>query len=148
VTSITPYLLYEDCDAALDFLHRMFGFEETLRSIAPDGKRVWHAEMSLGDAIIFMGDPGDDYKNPRHLGGETASFYVYMDEDVDAHYERAKTAGAEITEEPTDQSYGDRRYGAKDPEGQRWFFANKVREVPPEEWGGIVAEGGASTLSG
>jgi uncharacterized glyoxalase superfamily protein PhnB len=138
MTSIVPYLLYEDCDAALDFLHRMFGFEEKLRSIAPDGKTVWHAEMTLGAAVIFIGDPGDDYKNPRRLGGETASFYVYLDDDVDAHYERAKAAGAEITEEPADQAYGDRRYGAKDPEGQGWFFAQKVRQMEPEEWGAVT----------
>jgi uncharacterized glyoxalase superfamily protein PhnB len=138
VTSIIPYLLYEDCDAALGFLHRMFGFEEKLRSIAPDGETVWHAEMSIGEATFFMGDPGDDYKNPRHLGGETASFYVYLDDDVDAHFDRAKAEGAEITEAPTDQEYGDRRYGAKDPEGQRWFFAQKIRKVEPAEWGAVT----------
>ena len=139
MTSITPYLLYEDCAAALEFLHRMFGFEETLRSIAPDGETVWHAEMSLGDAVIFMGDPGDDYENPRKAG-ETAGFYVYLDDDVDAHYARAKAAGAEITEEPTDQEYGDRRYSAKDPEGHRWYFARKIRQVEPEDWGALVPE--------
>jgi uncharacterized glyoxalase superfamily protein PhnB len=138
MTSIVPYLLYEDCAAALDFLHHMFGFEEKLRSVAPDGKTVWHAEMTLGDAVIFMGDPGDDYKNPRRLGGETASFYVYLDDDVDTHYERARAAGAEITEEPADQAYGDRRYAAKDPEGHGWFFAQKIHQVEPEEWGAVT----------
>lgn len=138
MTSIVPYLLYEDCDAALDFLHRMFGFEEKLRSIAPDGKTVWHAEMTLGDAVIFMGDPGDEYRNPRKAG-ETVGFYVYVDDDIDAHFERAREAGAEIVEEPTDQTYGDRRYSAKDPEGHRWYFAQKIRQVAPEEWGATVS---------
>ena len=137
MTSITPYLLYEDCDAALAFLQRMFGFEEKLRSIAPDGKTVWHAEMTLGDAIIFMGDPGEQYRNPRKAG-ETTGFYVYLDDDVDGHYERAKAAGAEITEEPTDQEYGDRRYSAKDPEGHHWYFAKRLRKVAPEEWGAVT----------
>jgi uncharacterized glyoxalase superfamily protein PhnB len=139
MTSIVPYLLYEDCDAALDFLHRMFGFEEKLRSLAPDGKTVWHAEMSLGDAVIFMGHPGDEYKNPRKAG-ETAGFYVTLDDDVDAHYARAKAAGADITEEPTDQEYGDRRYSAKDPEGHPWYFAQRIRQVAPEEWGALMPE--------
>jgi uncharacterized glyoxalase superfamily protein PhnB len=139
MTSITPYVLYEDCDAALDFLQRAFGFEEKLRSIAPDGETVWHAEMALGDSIIFLGDPGDDYENPRKVG-ETVGFYVYLDGDLDTHHERAKEAGAEITEEPTDQAYGDRRYSAKDPEGHRWYFAQTIREVAPEEWGALVPE--------
>ena len=139
MTSITPYLLYEDCAAALDFLERAFGFEEQLRSIAPDGETVWHAETALGDAHVYVGDPGDDYRNPARLGGVTVSLYVYIDGDVDKHFERAKAAGAEILAEPEDQSYGDRRYSAKDLEGHQWFFAQKIKEVAPEEWGAQVA---------
>ena len=63
--------------------------------------------------------------------------YVYVD-DVDAHYERARTAGAEIIDEPEDQVYGERRYGAVDPEGHRWYFSQVVREVTPEDWGAEV----------
>jgi uncharacterized glyoxalase superfamily protein PhnB len=131
--TITPYLLYEDCDAALDFLSRAFGFKEVLRYTGEEGY-VNHAEMSLGDAAIYMGDPGEDYRNPKQLGQETVGLYVVVD-DVDAHYELAKTEGAEIREEPADQEYGDRRYTAIDPEGHHWFFAQQIREVAPEEWG-------------
>ncbi len=60
--------------------------------------------------------------------------HVYVD-DVDAHYERAKAAGAEIEREPEDQPYGDRRYDVLDLEGQLWSFATRGRQVPPEEWG-------------
>jgi PhnB protein len=143
MTSITPYLLYEDCAAALDFLSRAFGFEERLRSIAPDGETVWHAETALGDAHVYMGDPGDEYRNPARLGEVTVSLYVYIDGDVDEHFERAKSAGAKILGEPENQEYGDRRYSAKDPEGHQWFFAQKIKEVAPEEWGAQVpAEAG------
>ena len=58
---------------------------------------------------------------------------------MDAHYERAKAAGAEITEEPVDQEYGERRYTVRDPEGHKWFFATQTRRVAPEEWGATVA---------
>ena len=51
---------------------------------------------------------------------------MYVD-DVDAHCERARAAGAEIVGEPADQPYGDRRYEAHDPEGQAWFFAQRVQ---------------------
>jgi uncharacterized glyoxalase superfamily protein PhnB len=61
--------------------------------------------------------------------------YVYVD-DVDAHYARAKRAGATILEEPTDQFYGDRRYRAADPEGHHWCFATHVRDVSAEEMRG------------
>ena len=134
---ITPYLLYEDCAAMLDWLERAFGFREVLRHRSPEGN-VWHAETELGGASIYMGDPGHEYRNPRRLGGATQSLYVLVD-DVDAHFERAKAAGAEITEEPADKEYGFRHYGARDPEGHEWFFATPTRAVEPGEWGAEVA---------
>src|ERR687894_2319172 len=103
-STITPYLLYEDVAGALDFLSRAFGFEEILRYTGPEGY-VNHAEMRIGDGVIYMGDPGDDYRNPAHLGASTQMVCVTVD-DVDALYERAKAAGAEISEEPADQDYG------------------------------------------
>jgi PhnB protein len=135
--TITPYLLYEDVDSALDFLSRAFGFEELLRYTGSEGY-VSHAEMRLGEGSIMLGDPGDDYRNPRRLGQRTVDIHAYVD-DVDALYERAKSAGAEITAEPADQEYGDRRFGARDPEGHSWWFAMRIREVAPEEWGATTA---------
>jgi uncharacterized glyoxalase superfamily protein PhnB len=135
--TITPYLLYAEVDQALDFLSGAFGFEEVLRYTGEEGY-VNHAEMKLGDASIYMGDPGDQYRNPKQTGHESVGIYVLVD-GVDAHYERAKAAGAEIVEEPTDQDYGDRRYSAVDPEGHRWYFAQQTRQVAPDEWGAAVA---------
>src|SRR6266513_2369416 len=104
---VNPYLLYEDCDAALDFLARAFGFEEVLRYTG-EGGYVNHAEMKVGkEGRIYMGDPGDQYKSPKRLGQETCGIYVYVDDDVDGRCERAREAGATITEEPTDQGYGE-----------------------------------------
>jgi PhnB protein len=134
--TITPYLLYKDCDAALKFLDEAFGFEEVLRYTGEEGY-VNHAEARLGDARIYMGDPGEQYRNPKEVG-ETFGIYVLVD-DVDAHYEKAKAAGAEITEEPVDQEYGHRRYSARDPEGVHWYFAAAIKEVAPEEWGAAVS---------
>jgi PhnB protein len=134
---ITPYLLYEDGAAAMDFIRDAFGFEEVLQSHSSEG-RMWHGELRLGEDNVFVGEPGGDYKNPKRLGTTTVGIHVYVD-DVDEHFERAKAAGAEIAEEPADQKYGDRRYTAKDPEGHHWFFATHVRDVAPEEWGAEVA---------
>src|SRR4051812_4177825 len=107
--TITPYLLYEDVDAALGFLARAFGFEEVLRHASADG-RVDHAEARLGEGHVYLGDPttagGGEYRNPAVLGAATVLVIVDGVDDVDALCERARAAGATITEEPTQQAYG------------------------------------------
>lgn len=132
--TVTPYLLYEDGAAAIDFLTRTFGFEEVMRSHSPEG-RVWHAELSFRDGHVYLGEPGEDYRSPRRLGGTTVSVHVYVD-DVDEHFARASGAGAEVKGAPEDRPYGDRVYHAVDPEGHDWFFAQHLRDVPVEEWRG------------
>jgi uncharacterized glyoxalase superfamily protein PhnB len=130
---ITPYLLYEDCAGALEFLTKAFGFEESLRY--EDHGTINHAEMRVGgDSSIMMGNPGKDFEGPKRGGYPGSQVYIYVD-DVDAHFERAKAAGAEIVNEPEDQFYGDRCYNAKDPEGHRWTFARQVKQLKPEDWG-------------
>ncbi len=128
---VTPYVLYEDVSSAINWLTSAFGFREHLRLPGPDGKTS-HAEMRLSDGVIMMGCPGPDYRNPLRTGHVTQNVHVYVD-DVDAHFAHAKHAGARILEEPTDQFYGDRRYGAVDPEGHCWYFAQHVRDVTPQE---------------
>lgn len=135
--AITPYLLYKDVESALEFLSKAFGFKEALRYTGEEGY-VNHAEMCVGEGKIYLGDPGGQYRNPKDLGQETVGIYVLVD-DVDGHFERAKAAGAEIKDGPTDQEYGERRYTVRDPEGHHWFFAQPTREVAPEEWGAKVA---------
>lgn len=136
--TVTPYLYYEDVARALDWLSKAFGFRETVRYERAAGY-VNHAEMDVGDGSpIYLGDPGDDYRNPKRLGTSTCSVYVYV-ADVDAHHARAVEAGATIIDELHDEEYGDRRYGADDPEGHQWFFAQRIKEVAPEEWGATVA---------
>lgn len=134
--TITPYLLYASCEQALDFLARAFGAEEVLRYTGPAGY-VTHAETRLGDGSVFMGNPGEGYRGPREAG-ETVGVYVMVD-DVDALFERACRAGAEIVSEPADQAYGHRSFSARDPEGHRWYFAQELRAVGPEEWGAATA---------
>ena len=120
---ISPYLNYEDTGAMMDWLGHAFGMTERHSMRGAEGK-VAHAEMTLEDSVVMMGTPGPDFRNPKHLGQVTQSLYVYVDE-LDAHCERARSAGAEIIEEPADQPYGDRRYGACDPEGHHWYFASR-----------------------
>lgn len=122
---ISPYLLYEDLDSAIEWLAKSFGFSERLRMPGPNGK-VAHAEMGLADGVIMMGHPGPDYQNPKRHGHVCQLIHVYVD-DVDEHFERARAAGANILSEPEDKPYGDRTYSAEDPEGHRWYFAQRIR---------------------
>ena len=124
MSHIAPYLLYEDTAAAIKFLTNAFGFEEAVRMADDDGV-VNHAELRLGEDSVMLGYPGADYESPCKANHRSALVHVYVD-DVDAHFERARAAGAEIIMEPTDQEYGDRRYDAYDLEGQFWSFATAL----------------------
>ncbi len=124
---ITPYLLYEDAGAAIEWLTSVFGLRERERErqTNQDGA-VTHAELEFGDGgLVMIGHPGPDYRNPIHAGNSHGSLHAYVD-DVDAHFERSRDAGAEILEEPADTEYGDRRYGARDLEGHHWYFAARL----------------------
>jgi uncharacterized glyoxalase superfamily protein PhnB len=46
--------------------------------------------------------------------------FIYLP-DVDVHYERARTVGAEIVQEPYNEPWG-RTYTARDLDGHPWFF--------------------------
>jgi PhnB protein len=137
---ITPYLFYEDVEAALVFLARAFGLQETLRYRGAQGY-VSHAEMRLGDGTIMLGDPGEQYRNPRRSGEVSVAIHVTV-EDVRAPYERAVAAEAQIIEPPSDQPYGGRRFGVSDPEGHEWWFSQPAPARPSEDRSPEPAAGG------
>ena len=117
--SAYPLLRYKDAEAALEFLQAAFGFEA--REVHRDDKgRIAHAEVHAGDGLLMLGeDASGDAKYADHL----AHGWVYVAlPEVDSLYERARAAGAEITMELTDQDYGSRDFGAKDPEGNQFAF--------------------------
>lgn len=121
---VTPYLLYEDTNAAIEWLAAAFGFREVAR--IDDNGVATHAELELEGGTIYLGYPGPDYRRPAEVG-VTVGVYVYV-VDVDAHYERAKAAGAKVLKEPHEPGYGDRRYDVEDLEGHSWFFATQLEE--------------------
>lgn len=136
---VAPSVFYDDAPTAIDFLTRAFGFEVRLRCDGEEG-RVDHAELTYGDGLVMLatggaldGRPGGELlRSPRTLGGvNTQSLCVFVD-DVDAHCETARAAGAQIETEPFTQDYGedywaDRSYLALDPEGHRWWFLQRMR---------------------
>ncbi|MDX1540350.1 MAG: VOC family protein [Geminicoccaceae bacterium] len=131
---VTPYLFYDDLKGALDWLGGAFGLTTRMSIPGPEGK-LMHAEMTMADGVVMMGQTGMEPTcvSPRSQNGaNTQSLYIYVD-DVDAHCQRARAAGATIVREPEDQFWGDRMYTARDFEGHSWSFAQAVREVSPEE---------------
>lgn len=126
---IVPYLSYADASAAIEFLCRAFGFEKGLLIPMEDDK-IGHAELHYAGETLMLASEYAPAKmaSPRNAGLITAALSIYV-EDVDAHFRRAKAAGAEIIDEPSDQFYGDRVYSALDAEGHRWSFHQHIKDV-------------------
>lgn len=127
----SPYLYYADPRRALEWLGKAFGLEEQVVVPGPDGG-VMHAELRLGKAVFMLGAAGEEpgTVSPRDLPGVSQSLYVYV-EDLGAHFEQARAAGASIAVEPQDMHWGDRIYAVRDCEGHHWTFAQHVRDAEP-----------------
>jgi uncharacterized glyoxalase superfamily protein PhnB len=123
---IIPVLTYQDIPAAHDFLVRAFGFASGGVHRTPEGLAI-HGEVRAGEGAIWLHRVTAEHQLDSPLAVDVANsgLVVHVD-DVDAHYERARAAGARIDSEPVDQPYGQREYGARDPEGHRWWFAASV----------------------
>ena len=122
---VIPALQYQDARAAIEFLCKAFGFEKNAVYEDKDGS-IAHAQLTHGNGMVMLGSVKDtEYgkllKRPHDAGGVTMSVYVVVG-DADAHFERAKAAGAQIVREPVTQDYGGRDYTCKDPEGHVWTF--------------------------
>jgi uncharacterized glyoxalase superfamily protein PhnB len=123
---VIPILVYEDIEAAHDFLVAAFGFTSGGLHRAGDGTVV-HGEVRMGDAAIWLHAVTEEHQmaSPRGSAQSHGGLEVIVG-DVDAHYARSKAAGARIDRAPTDQPYGLREYGARDQENHRWWFSSPL----------------------
>ena len=121
---VSPYLLYEDAEAAVAYLQATFGFELCLSQLGAAGRT--HNELLLGDdGLVMLGQAGEGFSSPRTLDSFPASMiHVYVD-DVEALHARAKGVEADVTDLELSPA-GDRRFTATDPEGQVWVFAERI----------------------
>jgi uncharacterized glyoxalase superfamily protein PhnB len=116
---------YRDAKKAVDWLVRAFGFEA--RAVYEQDGVVMHAELGFGNGMVMVGQVNDGafakyMAQPGDIGGrETQTAYLVV-ADADAHYARAKAAGAEILLDISDKFYGGRDYTCRDPEGHIWSF--------------------------
>ncbi|HVU77640.1 MAG TPA: VOC family protein [Gaiellaceae bacterium] len=130
--TITPVLVYPDVRAAVDWLHGAFGFEERVR--IGDHHR---AQLRAGaDGSVVVADVGNERVAPS--GGGSTHLVKVRVEDVDAAFARARDFGARVVEELRTWEYGERSGVVEDLAGHRWELTQTVRDVAPEEWGGVT----------
>jgi uncharacterized glyoxalase superfamily protein PhnB len=132
--TLTPNLVMRDCAKAIEFYKRALGAQEVARMPAPDGKSIWHAELRIGDSIIFMNDemPGMGRAAPTADAPVPVTMWLYVP-DCDAAFRRAVDAGAKSTMEPADMFWGDRCAGVADPFGYVWSFATHQKDMTDAE---------------
>jgi uncharacterized glyoxalase superfamily protein PhnB len=132
---LLPHLVYRDVPAALAWLSAVFGFTEHYRYGSPDRLA---AQIYLGNACVMLGSGGADATGGSQPGRRIEAVTIFID-DVEAHFERAKRAGAKIVENPHETVYGEFQYAAEDLEGHLWLFSRHARDVNPSDWGATVA---------
>jgi uncharacterized glyoxalase superfamily protein PhnB len=121
----TPYLNVKAAAGLIVFMQQVFDAEVAQRLTGPD-REVAHAELRIGDSLIMLSEASD------HWPPMPAAVHLYVD-DADASYRRALAAGAVSLLEPSDQFYGDRMAGVKDPFGNVWWLATRLEDVPGDE---------------
>lgn len=129
--SIIPSLLYKDATVAIEWLCDAFGFEKQLIVPGKDGLIV-HAQLTFGHVMIMVGSSNSNseysklIKQPTDIENfETQNPYIVLDEnDIEAHYKKAKKRGAKIVIELKSEDYGGKNYSCYDIEGHLWNFGS------------------------
>lgn len=131
---LSPYLILDDANAAIDFYVTAFGAEEKFRLNIPDSDKIMHAEITIGGATIMLSqeNPTCDMVSPKTLGNSPVSIFIYVP-DVDAAHAQALAAGATELYPVADMFWGDRMGSVKCPFGYTWSQATHVKEPTQEE---------------
>lgn len=131
--SITPYLIVDGGQQALEYYQQAFGAEVEMLMPGPEGK-VMHAEFRVGDSKVMLADefPEHGALSPKSVGGTPVSLALYV-EDVDSVFSKAVQAGGNELRPVQDQFYGDRMGTLEDPFGHKWTVGTHIEDVTPEE---------------
>jgi uncharacterized glyoxalase superfamily protein PhnB len=135
IDTVLPHLFYRELEQAIAWLTHTFGFTEHYRY----GDPISGAQMRAGSAWIMLQQLAPNARTPLQLGYGTQSLTIFV-EDVEAHSERARSAGATILEEPHETVYGEFQYAARDLEGHHWLFSRHARDLSPADWGATLAQ--------
>ena len=138
--NVTPYLIVNAGQRALDYYKQAFGASELFRMDAPGGT-IGHAEIQIGNSRVMLSDenPAWGAKAPTPGVSPPVQLMIYV-EDVDATFKRALAAGAKETQPIKNQFYGDRSGTLTDPFGHVWTIATHVEDVPADEMQRRAAE--------
>ena len=112
--TVFPCITFRDAHASIDWLERALGAER-LEVHEDDVGRVLHAEIRIGGSSVLC---GDERAGSKATPPGVSVVYVVV-ADADAAYERARSAGADVTE-PVEQDYGSRDVTVTDLDGNRW----------------------------
>ena len=129
-TAVTPYVIVQEVDRAIDFAIRVFGAQETHRSTGSAGGT--HCELRIGDSMLMLGGGAALVAGQPHVPDRPAALHVYVD-DADAIYARAIAAGARSLGIPRNLHYGERAGFVKDPAGNEWYIATHTGPSYSEE---------------
>lgn len=132
--TLTPHLIVKGATEAIEFYKKAFGAEEVRRVAGPDGKSLMHAELKVGTSRLYLVDefPQMGCKGPLSLGGTPITVHMFV-EDVDAVFNRAVAAGAQVRMPPADMFWGDRYGQLADPFGHSWSIATHKEDLTPEQ---------------
>jgi uncharacterized glyoxalase superfamily protein PhnB len=136
--TLLPHIVYPDVAQAIAWLTATFGFREHYRYGEPGGP-AGGAQMYLANAWIMLRRAQPGSLTPAQLGYGTQSLTVFL-EDLDTHFQNAKSAGARIVEDLHETVYGERQYGVEDFAGHHWLFARHARDLSPDQWGATVSQ--------
>ncbi|MCL2724949.1 MAG: VOC family protein [Polyangiaceae bacterium] len=128
MTTVTPHLSIAGADKAIEFYEKAFGAQKLEVAMDPSGKKIWHAAIRIGDAVLFINDTSPE----MGVGQSQSSMWLYV-LDTDASFKRAVDAGAKGTMPPADMFWGDRMAQVVDPFGQRWTIATHIKDMTKEE---------------
>ena len=131
--TLTPFLTVRDAARAIEFYKQAFGAVERGVMKGPDGK-IMHAELKIGDSIIMLSDEFPEFGSvsPQTIGGSGMGLHIYLD-GVDAAFDRAVKAGAQVEMPVMDQFWGDRYGKLKDPFGHKWSIATHTKDLSMDE---------------
>ena len=131
--TLTPHLVVRKAEQALEFYKNAFGAEVLHVAHMPVGK-VMHASLRIGDSMLMLNDEFPDYGtlSPLSTGGSAVTIHIYT-ENVDAAFNRALSAGAQVKMPLADQFWGDRYGVVADPFGHKWSLGAHIKDMSPEE---------------
>jgi len=134
---LIPHLVCSPCTEAIEFYKKAFGAEEVRRMSAPDGRRIMHAQIRIGQSYVFLVDDFPEFCGGKSgtataLKGTPVTLHRYV-ENCDAAVKRAVDAGATMKMPPTDMFWGDRYCVVTDPFGHQWSIATHQRDLTPEQ---------------